>query len=179
MSHDDELVEAMIHDATPFPNLTGRKAKPKMKSVLQDWVMELPLRHQGTLLTCVRGCDTAPKNDPSKLLARPYRATILNAFVGDPKKAQTFIEAVEPDVLLERMTAYRKNLDHYPHHYIMHVIHASAIVGYKHPDSGTRKAWLDFYHALCRGLHMNPETEKQLDERLTRDEHEFGRANRE
>lgn len=32
-----------------------------MHSVLQDWVMELPLREQGTLLTCVRGCDNEPK----------------------------------------------------------------------------------------------------------------------
>lgn len=32
-----------------------------MKSVLQPWVMELPLREQGTLLTCVRGCDVEPK----------------------------------------------------------------------------------------------------------------------
>ena len=29
-----------------------------MKSVLQDWVMELPLRFQGTLLTAVRGCES-------------------------------------------------------------------------------------------------------------------------
>jgi len=32
-----------------------------MQSVLQDWVMELPLREQGTLLTCTRGCDLEAK----------------------------------------------------------------------------------------------------------------------
>jgi hypothetical protein len=32
-----------------------------MSSVLQDWVQELPLRAQGTLLTGIRGCDVAPK----------------------------------------------------------------------------------------------------------------------
>lgn len=32
-----------------------------MRSVLRDWVMELPLREQGTLLTCIRGCDLTPK----------------------------------------------------------------------------------------------------------------------
>ena len=31
-------------------------------SVLQPWVMALPLRAQGTLLTGFRGCDLAPKN---------------------------------------------------------------------------------------------------------------------
>lgn len=34
-----------------------------MKSVLQDWVMKLPLREQGTLLTVVRGCDRCIKSD--------------------------------------------------------------------------------------------------------------------
>jgi hypothetical protein len=32
-----------------------------MRSVLQDWVMELQLREQGTLLTGIRGCDLTPK----------------------------------------------------------------------------------------------------------------------
>ena len=32
-----------------------------MQSVLQDWVMKLPLREQGTLMTAVRGCDSEPK----------------------------------------------------------------------------------------------------------------------
>jgi hypothetical protein len=36
--------------------LTNRRV-----SVLQDWVTELPLREQGTLLTSVRGCDLTPK----------------------------------------------------------------------------------------------------------------------
>src|SRR3990170_795773 len=34
----------------------------KQNSVLQPWVMQLPLRAQGTLLTGFRGCDLAPKN---------------------------------------------------------------------------------------------------------------------
>lgn len=31
------------------------------QSVLQNWVMELPLREQGVLLTGARGCDLTPK----------------------------------------------------------------------------------------------------------------------
>jgi hypothetical protein len=32
-----------------------------MQSVLQDWVMHLPLREQGALVVGTRGCDEAPK----------------------------------------------------------------------------------------------------------------------
>lgn len=149
-----------------------------MKSVLQDWVASLGLRHQGVLLTAVRGCDTAPKHDPSKMLSRAYRGTILNCHCGDAAKAQTFIEDVRGHDLFERFKAFRKNLDHYPHHYIAHVMHAAEIVGYKHPDEVTRLHWRQFYELLCLGFHVNPETEQQLDERLNADEDSFGAKDR-
>jgi hypothetical protein len=38
-------------------NLQGKE----FQSVLQDWVCNLPLRMQGTLLTAIRGCDLTPK----------------------------------------------------------------------------------------------------------------------
>lgn len=150
-----------------------------MKSVLQDWVMTLGLRHQGVLLTAVRGCDTAPKNDPSKVLVRCYRAVILNPFCGSAKKAQTFIEAVDSTELLSRFLGFRKNCDHYPQHYVSHLMHAAEIVGFKHPDPATRACWTAFYVALCKGLHVNPETEFELDERLNADEVTFGARDRE
>ncbi len=33
------------------------------RSVLQDWVMELPLREQGTLLTCLRFSPETTRED--------------------------------------------------------------------------------------------------------------------
>jgi hypothetical protein len=149
-----------------------------MKSVLQDWVMNLGLRHQGTILTAIRGCDTAPKNDPSKMLVRCFRDVVLNPFVGDAAKAATFIERVSHEELLGRMYAYRKNLDHYPHHYVTHLMHAVEIVGYKHPDNATRNSWRSFYRALCHSLHINYETEEQLDARLNADEQTFAARDR-
>lgn len=148
------------------------------KSVLQSWVAALGLRHQGVLLTAVRGCDTAPKNDPSKMLARAYRGVILNCHCGDPAKAMTFIESPPWNEVHDRMVAYRKNLDHYPHHYVMHLTHASEIVGYKHPDRKVRECWMHFYLMLCKGLHVQPETESQLDERLNADEATFAEADK-
>lgn len=147
-----------------------------MKSILQEWVTTLGLRHQGVLLTAVRGCDTAPKDDPSKLFTRCYRAMILNAHCGDPAKAQTFIQLVSPDAEKLRFEAFRKNLDHYPHHYVMHLIHAVQIVGYHHPENLVGARWTGYYRLLCRGLHVPMETERQLSERLDADEDTFGRV---
>jgi hypothetical protein len=142
-----------------------------MKSVLQDWVMELGLRHQGVMLCAVRGCDTAPKDDPSKMLTRCLRYAVLNCHCGDAAKAVSFIELVSKEELRARMIAFLKNCDHYPQHYVSHLMHAAEVVGYKRPS----EAWLWFYQKLCKGLHVSPETEPQLDARLTADETTFGK----
>lgn len=141
--------------------------------ILHSWVQGLGLRHQGALLTAVRGCDTAPKNDASKKLVRCFRETILRAHCGDPAKAATFIETVNQDVLVKRFEDFRKDLDHYPHHYVAHLMHAIEIVGYKHPNPETRRPWHNMYLRLCKDLHVNPETENQLDARLNASETEF------
>lgn len=148
-----------------------------MGSVLKDWVMELGLRHQGVLLTVVRGCDTAPKDDPSKLFTRCIRGVILNCHCGDAVKAvSSFIEKVTDDELVHRFNAFRKNLDHYPHHYVMHVVHAVQIIGYTYPsDDVTRAIWCRFYETLCRGLHVPPESPEMMDRRLNADEETFGK----
>lgn len=147
-------------------------------SVLKPWVMRLGLRHQGVLLTSVRGCDTAPKHDASKLLARDYRGEILKCHCGNASKAATFIEEPSHEELIKRFLDYRKNLDHYPHHYVMHLVHAAEIVGYYHPSVPRRELWNQFYRDLCRGLHVNPETKEELDARLNADEETFGERDR-
>lgn len=144
------------------------------RSIVQDWVQDLGLRHQGVLMTAIRGCDTAPKNDPSKLFVRCYRSVVLNAHCGDPARAKTFIEAVSGDELLSRFEDFRKNLDHYPHHYVMHLIHSIEIIGYKHPDWSVRAKWHAFYLILCNGLHLAMESQAELDHRLDADEETFG-----
>lgn len=145
-------------------------------SVLQDWVFKLGLRHQGVLLTAVRGPDTSPKEDAAKALVRVYRSYILNCHCGDPAKAKSFIEAVDAKELWARMNDFTKSFDHYPIHYVMHLIHASEIVAYKHPDPAANAAWAVFYSTMCRKLHLNPETVDQLDQRLNADEITFAKA---
>ena len=142
-----------------------------MQSILQDWVLRTGLRHQGVLLTGVRGCDVAPKDDPSKLLSRCLRNEILQCHCGDPAKSRSFIELVSEDELVGRMKAFLKNCDHYPQHYVSHLMHTAEIIGYKNPS----EVWLWFYESLCKGLHVNPEREEQLDGRLNAAEEAFAK----
>jgi 3'-phosphoadenosine 5'-phosphosulfate sulfotransferase (PAPS reductase)/FAD synthetase len=129
----------------------------------------------------VRGCDTAPKLDASKALVRCYRAAILRAHCGDPKKAATFIEAVDSEELYRRMDAFRKDCDHYPLHYVTHLLHAAQIVGYKGPKDDPvvlAMTWGRFYARMCKSLHVNVETEVEMDMRLNAGEEAFARQDR-
>ena len=147
-----------------------------MASIFQIWVQNLGLRHQGALLTAIRGCDVVERDDESKWLARFYRACILRPHCGDVRQAASFM--LWPDDTVEvakHMNAFIRSHDHYPHHYLMHLIHAAEIVGYKHPDRNIRDYWLSFYRHMCNKFHMNPESEGQLDERLNADEETFGK----
>ena len=129
-------------------------------SVLKEWVFELPYRMQSVLMCSLRGCDTARKDDPSKFITRGLRAMLLNN--ADP--TNTFIVEGVPDP--KHVKTFLWDMDSYPLHYVMHTLHAAEIAGYKHPDKDFRKWWLSFYLDLVKGLHLNPETEAQLDIRL-------------
>ncbi len=145
-----------------------------MKSILQTWVMELGLRHQGVLLTAVRGCDTVHRDDPVKLIARALRGEMLEPHCGDITKSASFMHQYSSDQLLLLMEAFAKSFDHYPLHYVIHLIHAAEIVGYYHPTRADR--WGQFYVRMCSKLHMTPETKTELDHRLGMDEKSFGLA---
>lgn len=146
------------------------------RSILQDWVTTLGLRHQGVLLTAVRGCDTVSRENPSKALTRAYRAEILVCHCGDPAKARSFIEACAGEELMRRMNAVVKDHDALPHHYLMHLVHAAQILGYKHPDPNVRALWFGFYVSMANKFHLQYELEPQMDARLDAPEEAFAAA---
>lgn len=170
---DDDFVGLKNEFDRELTVATRHLDNPPLRFVLKDWVGTLGLRHQGVLLTAVRGCDTAPKDDASKLFTRCYREIILNPHVGDSAKSASFIEKVDELELIRRFLAYWKNLDHYPHHYVMHLVHAIEVIGWKHPDGNTAYQWRSFYLSLCRGLHVRHETCEEMDARLNADEQTF------
>lgn len=144
-----------------------------MASILYPWAEALGLRYQGVLVSAIRGCDTAPKNDASKDLARSLRAEVLRTHVSDPTLSKSFIEKVPNEAVAARMSAFVKNWDHYPLHYVMHLVHAAEIIGYHHENLVTRHMWCVFYQKCCHKLHMKPETKEELAKRLEADEDTF------
>jgi hypothetical protein len=61
---------------------------------------------------------------------------------------------------------YLRDGDAIPHHFRMHFLHAVEILGYKHSELAIRLWWRCVYRRLVDDLHLNPETEEQMDRRL-------------
>lgn len=142
-----------------------------MRSVLQDWVMGLGLRHQGVLVSAVRGCDMLPKQHPFKTLIRAYRGVVLQSFDPNPS---SFIIKPKPEELLDiGCTAIDAGFDEFPAHYLLHFLHAAQIVAFKHPLQEQRDVWNQFYLRLVRKMHLKPEEPEDLEARLGADEETF------
>lgn len=144
-----------------------------MKSVLQDWVMELPLRHQGTLLTAVRGCDDEAKlwtargvsYSPGRRLTSFIRYCFMNP--ADPREVDkeegAFFMSNPPDPFKP------SEFGHLPQHWYSHAMHALEIIGYLHPDIMIAMKAENLYFEMVSNLHLNIETIGQMNMRLTED----------
>lgn len=144
-----------------------------MKSVLQDWVMELPLRFQGTLMTAVRGCDNEPKQwvktgvaySPGRKLTAFIRWCFMN-----PADARE-VDSQEGAFMMSNPPEPFKpsELGHLPLHWYTHVMHALEIIGYCHPNKDVKLTALCMYDKMVVTLHLNSESYGQLMTRLTED----------
>lgn len=144
-----------------------------MTSVLQDWVMELPLREQGTLLTAVRGCDDEPKQwSRTGVAYSPGRR--LTAFI-----RWCFLNPADPrEVDLEEGAFFRSEpphpfkpseFGHLPQHWYSHAMHSLEIIAYRHPDTRVQSVALRLYYDMVHSLHLNVETFEQMKTRLSED----------
>jgi hypothetical protein len=143
-----------------------------MNSIVQDWAASLGLRHQGVLVSAIRGCDSALREDPSKYLVRAYRGVLLKPHCKDITKAASFMVPLSED-WYDAAAEFFKSIDHYPNHWLLHWMHACEIVAYKHPNFATRRAFDYVYGKLVRKFHLLPESEADLDARLNADEETF------
>lgn len=137
-----------------------------MSSVVQKWLAQnCTWKMQTVLLTSFRGCDGAHKDDRGKVFTRMMRATVLKN--ADPTTT-FFPEAMNiREAYKTQMEDFFTDMDHYPVHWFMHLLHAAEIVGYKHPDKEIAEFWENFYCRGCYELHVTRETENQLDHRLS------------
>lgn len=154
----------------------------KPVSVLQEWVQRLTFMQQSVLIAAVRGPDGIAKNHISKVLLRWYRRCVLySAFeskvhgypytITDPYATGggSFTgPASNKDypTLKYVVDEYLSSLDELPHHFQLHFMHAAEILGYKHPEERCRAWWNHFYLRLANDMHLNPETEEQMNKRL-------------
>ena len=150
--------------------------------VFQDWYLTLPMQQQSVLVLACRGPDGTAKFHPTKLIVARYRATVLKAaYLGRPMRADegdntTFMTLVgfsNDKEWASICKSFFDCVDELPHHYYRHLMHGAQIAGYKHPDVLFQNRWLRFYLNCCHDLHLYPETEAQMDERLSdwRQEH--------
>ena len=138
------------------------------RSVLQNWVADLPLRAQGTLLTCVRGCDLTPKY-PLDSLERQLVAALRWSFMvpADVREVDS-----EPGCFFRSQipTDFKPSaLGHYPLHWVSHVMHSAEVLSVYHPNRYIADKWREVYLKLAHSLHLLPETPKELDNRLNED----------
>ncbi len=145
----------------------------KHNSVLQDWVVSLPLRYQGTLLTAVRGCDDEPKlwqrtgvaYSPGRRLTAFIRCSFMNP--ADPREIDyeegSFFQSRPPEVFKP------SEFGHLPQHWYSHAMHALEIIGYHHPNETVKMQAYDMYITMVKNLHLRPETIEDLWKRLTED----------
>lgn len=138
------------------------------RSVLQDWVMLLPLREQGTLLTCVRGCDLVPKL-PLDSLERRLVGALRWAFMVPADERE--VSATPGSFFVSEVpTAWKASeLGHYPQHWVSHVMHAAEVIAFRHPNRIIRERFYAIYEKLVRSFHLNPETFEQFVARLSED----------
>lgn len=160
-----------------------------MPSVLQPWVQNLTYMQQGVLVSSVRGPDGMRKDHIAKLLIRWLRRCTLHmAFESaEAKSPVVFTDPVAKgggsftgpslpnhhwnlldwrESMMKVLDQYLSTLDEVPHHFQLHFMHASEILGYKHPDDRIREWWNKVYARLANDMHLGPESELQMNFRL-------------
>lgn len=154
-----------------------------MTSVLQPWVMDLPLRAQGCLLTGIRGCDLATKpQEPTieRQLVQFLRYCVM--VPADPREVDipnSFFRSQPPPA-----TSWKASqLMHFPLHWYAHLMHCFEVIGFLMPPvlvlgdavlpSGhelqpSRQAML-IYEKMAEALHLNVESRGQMMVRFLED----------
>lgn len=128
--------------------------------VTQPWTWQLSWKEQTVLLSALRGCDNIGKHDVSKKIVRKIRKTVLQ------NAGTEQAEFMSADITEKEVYDFSKNIDAYPVHFLLHLIHASEVIGYCHPDMKIKTFFQNFYDTMVNAFHMKPETEAEMHKRL-------------
>lgn len=149
----------------------------KKVSVLQDWVVKLPLREQGTLLTAVRGCDDEPKTwiargvaeSPGRRITAYVRWCFMNP--ADPREVDVpgaFFQSKPPSPFKP------SGFGHLPQHWYSHIMHGLEVIAYRHSNVTVRHTAYGLYQQMVWNMHLNVETLEEFKRRLSEDRIESG-----
>jgi hypothetical protein len=137
------------------------------ESVVKEWISELPFTQQALLMLSLRGPDGVEKYSGAKFILYFIRDVILKAaYPYDGKFEKGGFMRSDYENFSTVADAFFDDLDAYPMHFLMHFIHAAEVIGYHHPDDKIRNHWFNFYCFACECLHMKPENQYELNQRL-------------
>lgn len=149
-------------------------------SLFPEWLETLTLQQQAVLMASVRGQDGDRKHTGFKVIASACRASFMRAaHTGHMPRMGEHLASFMTLSLFKDKDAWaahvKQTLDDEGDgailHYYTHLMHAAQILAYKHPDPEFRLRWKLCYDLMVDKLHLNPETEEQMDARLN----DFGR----
>lgn len=130
-------------------------------SVLQDWVVDLPIRMQSTLILGLRGPDTHACPN-IKSITRWLRSLAFKP--GNPDNVREFM-GEQPFRILEK-SAVAKELEFCTQHYYSHLLHALEVVGYTHSNSEISYHAFLLFEDMCKLFHLPVESRGDFDYRL-------------
>lgn len=130
-------------------------------SVLQDWLVKIPIRMQSTLVLGLRGPDNiiAPN---IKTVTRWLRGLTFKP--GNPDNCREFMHG-EPAQMFEK-GPLAKELEFCTQHYYSHLMHSLEVVAYMHPEGRVREVAFDRYKNMCAAFHLQIEMEHEFQWRL-------------
>lgn len=133
-----------------------------MSSVLQPWVQELPWKMQSVLIASMRGPDDV-KTVEVKKLSRWLRITCQEN--ADPNHTFMKVEGgSEPEVGASELS---DELEYRSWHYMSHLLYALEIISYHGPTAEARRFAEGWYVFIVHDvMHLVPETQKSMDDRL-------------
>lgn len=138
-----------------------------MPQLLKEWVTELPVIVQSTLICGIRGPDGVQQEGTHRLLVRAVRNAVLY-----PASTENYKNADGPffaclDVPL--FLSVKGNwINQHSYHWVSHILECCQILGYYHPTPEDKAEWGRIYSEFCQQLHLNPETKEQYEKRISK-----------
>lgn len=163
----------------------------------QNWVTELTIMQQSALLSAIRGPDGGGTGCVKPIVKWLRRCVLVSAFdrailtsPTDPRGGAftgwSYIPAYNASAedadrweirMDEYVGEYIHDQNFLPLHFTSHLLAAIQVLGYKHPNRRIREWWGKTYLRIVKKMHLNPESEKEMDGRLNDDEETWCRRN--